>query len=126
MIQGTPREANSLSPVPSAARPSRTARRMLFSFMTRSELPSHDTVMIGPMPRSATRPDPRWGSSPRGLCAHTLSKFCLNGIGALGTGLTNSLRSVVIQNDVDRRRKVHTEVSWNVYFAFAFIRYVFA
>src|SRR4029450_7550707 len=31
MIHGTPREANSLSPVPSAARPSRTARRMLFS-----------------------------------------------------------------------------------------------
>ena len=30
---GTPRDANSLSPVPSAARPSRTARRMLFSFM---------------------------------------------------------------------------------------------
>src|SRR5215469_766382 len=35
MIQGTPREANSLSPVPSAARPSRTARLMLFSFMAR-------------------------------------------------------------------------------------------
>src|SRR5262249_17126055 len=34
MIQGTPRDANSLSPVPSAARPSRTARRMLFSFLT--------------------------------------------------------------------------------------------
>ena len=33
MIHGTPRDANSLSPVPSAARPSRTARRMLFSFM---------------------------------------------------------------------------------------------
>src|SRR4030095_1526590 len=32
MIHGTPREANSLSPVPSAARPSRTALRMLFSF----------------------------------------------------------------------------------------------
>src|SRR6266545_3566319 len=32
MIRGTPREANSLSPVPSAARPSRTALRMLFSF----------------------------------------------------------------------------------------------
>src|SRR5690348_5763108 len=41
MIHGTPREANSLSPVPSAARPSRTARRMLFSFMTRSRLSSH-------------------------------------------------------------------------------------
>src|SRR4051794_210588 len=39
MIQGTPREANSLSPVPNAARPSRTARRMLFSFMARSRLP---------------------------------------------------------------------------------------
>src|SRR5580700_16930 len=35
MIQGTPREANSLSPVPSAARPSRTARHMLLSFMDR-------------------------------------------------------------------------------------------
>src|SRR5579863_3537775 len=35
MIQGTPREANSLSPVPSAARPSRTARLMLFSFTGR-------------------------------------------------------------------------------------------
>ena len=33
MIHGTPRDANSLSPVPSAARPSRTARRMLFSFI---------------------------------------------------------------------------------------------
>src|SRR5712691_10373652 len=32
MIHGTPRDANSLSPVPSAARPSRTALRMLFSF----------------------------------------------------------------------------------------------
>src|SRR6266850_1275841 len=32
MIRGTPRDANSLSPVPSAARPSRTALRMLFSF----------------------------------------------------------------------------------------------
>src|SRR5262245_13894700 len=31
MIRGTPRDANSLSPVPSAARPSRTALRMLFS-----------------------------------------------------------------------------------------------
>ena len=35
MIHGTPRDANSLSPVPSAARPSRTARHMLFSFMAR-------------------------------------------------------------------------------------------
>src|SRR5215510_13586481 len=34
MIHGIPREANSLTPVPSAARPSRTARRMLFSFMS--------------------------------------------------------------------------------------------
>jgi hypothetical protein len=32
MIQGTPRVANSFNPVPSAARPSRTALRMLFSF----------------------------------------------------------------------------------------------
>ena len=40
MIQGTPRDANSLSPVPSAARPSRTARLMLFSFMDRTRLPS--------------------------------------------------------------------------------------
>src|SRR5436309_10143910 len=39
IIQGTPRDANSLSPVPSAARPSRTARRMLFSFMARSRPP---------------------------------------------------------------------------------------
>src|SRR5688572_16614862 len=38
MIHGTPREENSLSPVPSAARPSRTARRMLFSFMRLSWL----------------------------------------------------------------------------------------
>src|SRR6185312_295549 len=35
MIHGTPRDVNSLSWVPSAARPSRTARRMLFSFMGR-------------------------------------------------------------------------------------------
>src|SRR5207249_1168149 len=35
-----PRDANSLSPVPSAARPSRTARLMLFSFMGRTRLPS--------------------------------------------------------------------------------------
>src|SRR6201993_4031814 len=40
MIQGTPRDANSLSPVPSAARPSRTARLMLFSFMARSRFRS--------------------------------------------------------------------------------------
>jgi len=40
MIYGTPRDANSLSPVPSAARPSCTARRMLFSFMDRTKLPS--------------------------------------------------------------------------------------
>jgi hypothetical protein len=33
MIHGTPRDANSFSPVPSAARPSRTARHMLLSFM---------------------------------------------------------------------------------------------
>src|SRR5437016_1689960 len=39
MIHGTPREANSLSWIPSAARPSRTARRMLFSFI-RMKLPS--------------------------------------------------------------------------------------
>src|SRR5437667_414387 len=45
MILGTPREANSLSPVPSAARPSRTARRMLFSFMARSRLPSYWPVI---------------------------------------------------------------------------------
>ena len=38
MIHGTPREANSLSPVPSAARPSRTARRMLFSFTCHLQL----------------------------------------------------------------------------------------
>src|SRR5689334_5415631 len=38
MIHGTPREANSLSPVPSAARPSRTARRMLFSFTCHPQL----------------------------------------------------------------------------------------
>src|SRR5271163_3211657 len=43
MIHGTPRDANSLSPVPSAARPSRTARRMLFSFMDRTKLPSRGT-----------------------------------------------------------------------------------
>ena len=40
MIHGTPREANSLSPVPSAARPSRTALRMLFSFTCHLQLPS--------------------------------------------------------------------------------------
>src|SRR3970282_8711 len=44
MIHGMPREANSLMPVPSAARPSRTARRILFSFMDRSKLLSHDGV----------------------------------------------------------------------------------
>src|SRR5688572_7155088 len=36
MMCGTPRVANSLSPVPSAARPSRTALRMLFSFTSAS------------------------------------------------------------------------------------------
>jgi hypothetical protein len=42
MIHGTTRDANSLSPVPSAARPSRTARHMLLSFMDRTRLPSRD------------------------------------------------------------------------------------
>jgi len=32
--------------VPSAARPSRTARRMLFSFMTRSRLRSYQSVIM--------------------------------------------------------------------------------
>src|ERR1700716_3236980 len=35
MMCGTPRVANSFNPVPSAARPSRTALRMLFSFTCR-------------------------------------------------------------------------------------------
>src|SRR5688572_29010495 len=39
-MRGTPRDANSLSPVPSAARPSRTALRMLFSFNPRSRTPA--------------------------------------------------------------------------------------
>ena len=39
MIHGTPRDANSLSPVPSAGRPSRTARHMLLSFIDRTRLP---------------------------------------------------------------------------------------
>src|SRR6185312_11144801 len=43
MIHGTPRDANSLSWVPNAARPSRTARRMLFSFMGRTRLPWRST-----------------------------------------------------------------------------------
>ena len=43
MIHGTPRDANSLSPVPSAARPSRTARHMLLSFMDR-EAPIRDAL----------------------------------------------------------------------------------
>src|SRR5689334_13142081 len=49
MIHGTPRDANSLSWVPSAARPSRTARRMLFSFMGRLRLPprSPDSRRVG-------------------------------------------------------------------------------
>src|ERR1700741_4283748 len=38
MIRGTPRDANSLRPVPSAARPSRTALRMLFSFTCHLQL----------------------------------------------------------------------------------------
>ena len=41
MIQGTPREANSFSPVPSAARPSRTARRIAFSFIVSSAFSDH-------------------------------------------------------------------------------------
>src|SRR5262245_42586425 len=48
MIHGIPREANSLRPVPNAARPSRTARRMLFSFMGRSKfVPNDEHFNIG-------------------------------------------------------------------------------
>src|ERR1051326_2278613 len=43
MICGTPRDANSLSPVPSAARPSRTARNMLLSFIGPAKLLSRGT-----------------------------------------------------------------------------------
>jgi hypothetical protein len=50
MIHGTPRDPNSLSPVPSAARPSRTARLMLFSFMDRTRLP--ERPIAGPLLRS--------------------------------------------------------------------------
>src|SRR5690349_2593628 len=46
MIHGTPRDANSFSPVPRAARPSRTARLMLLSFMDRSRLPLRGTEFV--------------------------------------------------------------------------------
>ena len=74
MIHGTPRDANSLSPVPSAARPARTARHMLLSFMDRTRLPSRsmdsllrlvtpssdseDTAILCQQSRFAI--DPRW------------------------------------------------------------------
>src|SRR5579862_8950247 len=58
MIHGTPREANSLSPEPSAARPSRTARLMLLSFMARSRLPSY-VIISATMQRSE-----RWAQLP--------------------------------------------------------------
>src|SRR4029450_6367122 len=61
MIHGTPREANSLSPVPSAARPSRTARWMLFSFTCHLRLGLR-VVQCSPRPHS-----PVAGISPRKL-----------------------------------------------------------
>src|SRR6266851_9366457 len=79
MIHGTPRDANSFSPVPSAARPSRTARLMLFSFIDRTRLPSRSTEsMLRPVtPSSGSQ------SAPVGELLHLVDRTVRTSRGAL-------------------------------------------
>src|SRR5207344_3160207 len=73
MIHGTPRDANSFSPVPSAARPARTARHMLLSFMAGMIAGAAMTITITAFERS---PD-----GGKGLARDTRVRWALEEVG---------------------------------------------